>query len=78
MNSTILTVLLIGGAATGLAFMAAGLLTAEASRRDLARRVQNAIQSNGVGTVEAQPTLGSSFIRSLQWFGQGIRDSALV
>ena len=78
MNSTLLTVLLIGGAATGLAFMAAGLLTAEASRRDLARRVQHAVQSGGVGTVEAQPTLGSSFIRTLQWFGQGIRDSAFV
>lgn len=78
MNSTILTVLLIGGTATGLAFIAAGLLTAEASRRDLARRVQNAVQSNGAATVATPPTLGSSFIRTLQWFGQGIRDSALV
>ena len=78
MNSTILTVLLVGGAAAGLAFVAAGLLTAEASRRDLARRVQHAVQTGGVGRIEARPTLGSSFIRTLQWFGQGIRDSALV
>ncbi len=78
MNSTILTVLLVGGAAAGLAFMAAGLLTAEASRRDLARRVQNAVQSGSVGTIETRPTLGSFFMQALQRFGQGIRDSALV
>lgn len=78
MNSTLLTVFLIGGAATGLAFMAAGLLTAEASRRDLARRVQHAVQAGNVGAVQAGPSLGSFFIRALQWFGQGLRDSAFV
>ncbi|MDB5316882.1 MAG: pilus assembly protein TadC [Rhodospirillales bacterium] len=78
MNTTILTVLLVGGAAAVLAFIAAGLLTAEASRRDLARRVQHAVRSDAVGTVKPRPTLGGLLVRTLQQFGQGIRDSALV
>ncbi|MES2713432.1 MAG: type II secretion system F family protein [Pseudomonadota bacterium] len=78
MNSTIVTVLLIGAAAAGLAFTAAGLLTAEASRRDLSRRVQHAVRTDTVGVAKVAPTIGGLLFRTLQKFGSGLRSSALV
>jgi hypothetical protein len=75
MSETLATVLLAGGAAALLALIAAGLLTVEASRRDFAQRVQQAVRSNV--TAPTNTTAGSLMLGKLQRFGQRLRDSAM-
>jgi len=77
MSDAALMVLLAGGAAALLAFVAAGLLTSEASRRDLTQRVQHAVRSDTVGTVKPVPTLSGVLVGNLQRFGQALRETTL-
>lgn len=77
MSNTLLMVLLAGGAAGLLALLAAGLLAAEASRRDLSQRVQHAIRADVVGAVKSAPTLGGLLHSGLLGFGRTLRDSTV-
>lgn len=77
MSQTLLVVLLAGGAAGILALVAAGLLAAEASRRDLVQRVQHAVRGDVAGTVKSVPTLSGLMFGGLLGFGKALRDSTV-
>jgi tight adherence protein C len=77
MSQVVLTVFLAGGAAALMALVAALLLAAEASRRDLSQRVQHVVRSDAAGTVRQVRTTRGMVLGSLQRFGQLLRKSAL-
>ncbi|MGK7864839.1 type II secretion system F family protein [Falsiroseomonas sp. E2-1-a4] len=77
MSETILTVLVAGGAAAVLALMAAGLLTVEASRRDLAQRVRHAVRPDAAAPLDPTPGARRLLLGPLQTLGQRLHRSAL-